>query len=161
MQFSVTALEHPPNLLRDMFDWSVFFDRATGESDEIILEQDLITPVCTPDLAAKITAPGDLSDHILLIDDSWAEDWANWAAHAGWDMAKAGRQARFSLYALAVEEARNGAGILMGHRCLIQPDLDARRLVAPFGIDATTGLTLVLKTPAQCRAMADSLVTIL
>ncbi|MEM6587589.1 MAG: LysR family transcriptional regulator [Pseudomonadota bacterium] len=159
VQFSVTALEQPPNLLRDMFDWSVFFGHPTGEDDEIILDQDLITPVCAPELAATLSDPDDLSAHTLLIDESWAQDWTIWADRAGWDMARAGRQARFSLYALAVEEARNGAGLLMGHKTLIQADLEAGRLVAPFETVAPTGLMLILKSTARCRAMADSFVT--
>ncbi|MEO0370946.1 MAG: LysR family transcriptional regulator [Pseudomonadota bacterium] len=159
VQFSVTALEQPPNLLRDMFDWAVFFDHPTGAAEEITLNHDAITPVCAPDLADRIRTPDDLIHESLLIDDSWAKDWAIWATKAGWDVAQATRQARFSLYALAVEEARNGAGVLMGHQSLIAADLAAGRLVAPFKLAAPTGLSLILKSTAQARAMADSFVS--
>ncbi len=38
----------------------------------------------------------------------------------------------FSLYALAVEETINGAGVLMAHEALIAPLVAAGTLVAPF-----------------------------
>ena len=38
----------------------------------------------------------------------------------------------FSLYSLAVEEAKNGAGVLIGHEPLVRQHIEAGLLVAPF-----------------------------
>lgn len=166
-QFSVTALEQPPNLLREMFDWSVFFEpiedgqlnTSTDDPNAIILEEDEIFPVCSPELASTIQSVADLSRHSLLIDDTWAHDWEIWARHADWDNQTANHSARFSLYALALEEARNGAGILMGHSSLVRASLEAGHLVKPFDLHAPTGRALVLRSTSRCRSMADSFVT--
>lgn len=158
-QFSVTALEHAPNLLRDMFDWSVFFERPGQTPDGILLEDDQIFPVCSPEIAAELETIEDLTGHTLLIDDTWASDWDIWAEHSGWELPPATATARFSLYALAVEEARNGAGILMGHKSLVRTDIETGRLVEPFIDRAATGRALILKSTSRCRRMADSFVT--
>ena len=158
-QFSVTALEQPPNLLREVFDWSVFFERPQSDSEGIVLEHDEIFPVCAPHVAPSIKTAHDLTPHTLLVDDTWSEDWDIWAKEAGWARPTGVKTARFSLYALALEEARNGAGILIGHASLIRPDLEAGRLVAPLPMRAATGLALMLRTTPQFQAMADSFVT--
>lgn len=158
-QFSVTALEQPPNLLREVFDWSVFLEAPERAADGLVIEHDEIFPVCTPEIAASIRTAEDLTPHTLLVDDSWAEDWDSWAKGVGWARPAGITTARFSLYALALEEARNGAGILMGHACLVRPDLEAGRLVAPLPARVATGLALILRTTPRCRVMADSFVT--
>lgn len=43
----------------------------------------------------------------------------------------------FSLYALAVDQAVAGAGVLMGHGALVQPLLDRGALVEPFALRVT------------------------
>lgn len=157
--FSVTALESPPNLLRDMFDWSLFFEPLSKASDGIVIETDVVFPVCTPEIAASIRSINDLEPHMLLMDDTWAEDWDTWSAEEGFTLSTTQRNVRFSLFALALEECRNGAGILMGHEALVRRDLDAGRLVAPFETKATTGLALTLRSTQSRRKMADSFVT--
>lgn len=63
----------------------------------------------------------------------------------------------FSLYALAVEEAVNGAGVLMGHGALVQAHLDQGTLVAPFATRVATGRALALwsaRPPRRAGAAA-------
>jgi LysR family glycine cleavage system transcriptional activator len=43
----------------------------------------------------------------------------------------------FSLYALAVDQAVAGAGVLMGHGALVQGHLNRGALVEPFGLRVT------------------------
>lgn len=156
VQFSVTALEQPPNLLREMFDWSLFLEPGPV-IDGVTLAQDEILPVCAPALAATIKTPDDLAAHSLLIDETWARDWDIWAQAAGWDRPTGTTSARFSLYALAVEETRNGAGVLMGHKSLVQADIETGRLVAPLKQTAQTDLCLVLRSTSRGRMIAESL----
>ena len=56
VSISVSALETPPNLAREMFDLSLFLRAPTGAPHEVILADDLIYPVCTPALAATPAA---------------------------------------------------------------------------------------------------------
>ncbi|WP_430513498.1 hypothetical protein [Pannonibacter phragmitetus] len=72
-----------------------------------------------------------LAEVPCLQDASWADDWNLWAgAHAPHVPLGAGPV--FSLYALALEEAINGAGVLIGHEALVARQLAAGTLVAPF-----------------------------
>ncbi|WP_225026790.1 LysR family transcriptional regulator [Xinfangfangia pollutisoli] len=125
---SITALEAPPNLKRAPYDLSLFPAETGGQ----LVAADAILPVCAPALAARLKRPQDLADLPCLSDASWAEDWPRWLAAAG--VAMQARGPVFSLYALAVEEAVNGAGVLMGHAPLVAGHLADGRLVAPFAL---------------------------
>ena len=126
---SITAMEVPPNLKRVPFDLSIFYrPRAEGTA----LDEDVIFPVCAPALAATLKRPRDLREVICLTDAVWASDWAAWMKKAAPGTTFAPRGPIFSLYALAVTEAINGAGVLIGHEALIRNELATGRLVAPF-----------------------------
>ena len=127
IEISITAMEAPPNLKRLPYDLSLFY----GETGEIIAP-DVIFPVCSPALAAKLQRPEDLAQVTCLTDASWAQDWRVWADVAMPQVAFTPRGPRFSLYALAVEEAAGGAGVLMAHQALVASHLAAGALVAPF-----------------------------
>lgn len=124
---SITAMEAPPNLKRAPYDLSLF----PGDMGQLVAE-DWLFPVCSPALAAQVTGPEALLRLPCLIDMAWAGDWALWAASALPGQGFAPRGPVFSLYALAVEEAVNGAGVLMAHGALVAGHLAAGRLVAPL-----------------------------
>ena len=126
---SITAMERPPNLKRVPFDLSIFY-RPPGQGHA--LAEDIIFPVCAPSLAAGLREPADLLSATCLTDATWADDWTTWMKRAAPGLAITPRGPLFSLYALAVTEAINGAGVLMGHEALISHELAAGRLVAPF-----------------------------
>ncbi|PTE15519.1 LysR family transcriptional regulator [Pseudogemmobacter blasticus] len=123
---SITALEAPPNLKRAPYDLSLF-PAATGGR---LVAVDAVFPVCAPALADRLRRPEDLAAVPCLSDAAWAGDWDLWLAAAG--VAVRPRGPVFSLYALAVEEAVNGAGVLMGHAALVADHLARGRLIAPF-----------------------------
>lgn len=125
---SITAMETPPNLKRAPFDLCLFFDAVAGDQ----LAEDVVFPVCAPSLAKRLHRPDDLRSVPCLTDTSWSADWAAWADVALPEQSFAPRGPVFSLYALAVEETINGAGVLMGHEALVAPHLVAGTLVAPF-----------------------------
>lgn len=125
---SVTALEAPPNLKRAPYDLSLF----PAESGGRLVAGDALFPVCAPEMAARLRRVEDLAGVPCLSDASWAGDWAAWLSASGADVAVRGPV--YSLYALAVEEAVNGAGVLMGHGPLVAGPLAEGRLVAPFAL---------------------------
>lgn len=145
---SITAMETPPDLKRAPFDLSLFF-RPEGEGRA--LAPDVIFPVCAPAMAERLTRPDDLFDVPCLTDSAWARDWADWAAVAMQGRAFAPKGPVFSLYALAVEEAVNGAGVLMGHEVLIRRHLEDGRLIAPFATRVTLNRALALWTARNPR----------
>ena len=136
---SITALEGPPNLKRAAFDLCLFYADGPGRG----IVDDVIFPVCAPAMAAQLHTPADLMRVPCLSDAVWAGDWALWAKAAGIaDFVPRGPV--FSLYALAVEEAAHGAGVLIGHEALVAGHLAQGRLVAPFGQRLRLGRSLRL-----------------
>jgi len=132
LAISVTALEAPPNLKRDPFDLSIFFEPGPGGPGSVEIGRDVIFPVCAPALVARLQNHADLNGVPCLHDATWSEDWADWTSVAAPGRVTDISGPVFSLYALALEEARNGAGILIGHDALVRADLASGALVAPF-----------------------------
>lgn len=154
-QVSVHALEAAPNMLRDLYDVSLFVGPAT---EGIVVARDVTFPVCAPEVAEMITTPKDLADQTLLHDASWAGDWRNWARTCGVALPNAEDGPRHSLYALALAEAKSGAGIAMGHGFLVQDALADGSLVRALPHEAETGRALVLRLgPAFSAADVDAL----
>lgn len=150
VDISVTALEHPPNLKRVPFDLCLFYsDKLPGKGTQ--LPPDRILPVCTPDLAQRLNKPEDLQEEICLSDTTWSHDWHIWMNAALPDRDFVPRGPVFSLYAIAVQEALNGAGVLMAHQALVQPYLDAGELVTPFDTVVTLPEAISLWVLAGAR----------
>ncbi len=123
---SITAMEAPPNLKRSLHDLSLF----PAESGGRLVARDELLPVCAPQMAARLVRITDLGGVPCLSDSVWESDWDIWLRAVGAKVAVRGPV--FSLYALAVEEAVNGAGVLMGHGPLVAGHLAAGTLVSPF-----------------------------
>jgi LysR family glycine cleavage system transcriptional activator len=77
-----------------------------------------------------------------LHDANWVDDWSLWIASAMQGEIFDTSGPVFSLYSLAVEEAQNGAGVLIGHEPLIREHLASGALVAPFETQVTLDRTL-------------------
>lgn len=151
LSISVTAMEHPPNLMREPFDLSIFFGAPKTEGAEtLVLAEDSLFPVCAPEIATRLAAPHDLGAETLLHDASWRDDWAIWLAAKKLSGIAAASGPAYSLYSLAVEEAIHGAGVLIGHAPLVAPALASGALVAPFARRVATRKPLVatLREPA-------------
>lgn len=133
LDISVTAMEAPPNLKRVPFDLCLFYHspQSPGKS---VLGADALVPVCTSKVAETLRKPEDLVDAVCLTDTAWAEDWRVWAAAACPEIGLVPKGPVYSLYALAVEEALNGAGVLMAHEALVADHLQSGTLVAPFSM---------------------------
>lgn len=152
---SVTAMERPPNLAREPFDLSLFFEPAHGAAETLFVAKDVIFPVAAPEIARALTEPADLRRATLLTDAAWKDDWRLWAP----DLSLAPTGPFFSLYALAVEEAVNGAGVLMGHGPLVERRLAAGDLVEPFRrrVALDRALTISVARPASDGGAAAAL----
>jgi LysR family transcriptional regulator, glycine cleavage system transcriptional activator len=144
LSISVTAMERPPNLMREPFDLAIFF--STGQAKDAgmqILAEDSLFPVCAPDIAKRLTTPRDLSAETLLHDANWRDDWAIWLAAEKLSGITTALGPAYSLYSLAVEEAIHGAGVLIGHAPLVAPALASGALVAPFARRTAAPMPLI------------------
>lgn len=159
---SVSALETPPNLAREMYDLSLFIRDPAAVADGIQLAEDRIFPVCSPAIAKDITTPEALARQTLLRDAVWSDDWEKWLAARPEASPTAPRPGpAYSLYALAVTEALAGAGLLIGHECLIDHHLQAGTLVAPFADRVGTGRALMLEIASPAHPSVPALVDLL
>ena len=151
LRFSVTALETPPRLSRELFDLSLFFTAPDEAADQVVLARDEIVPVCTPEMAARLSGSETLNTATFLHDQTWIDDWQQWSEVSGVHLDDLHGGPRYSLYSLAVEEARSGAGVLMGHLCLIGNAMAAGELVPIHDRVHWTGRSLTLGLPHPSR----------
>lgn len=142
---SVVAVETPPNLAREPFDATFFFRKGAVGPDEVALSKDRIFPVCTPKIATRLNSVSDISNETLLHDTTWADDWTIWLSHYS-NAPFVGKSGPvYSLFAVALEEACNGAGVLMAHEALVEARLNSGALVAPFDQKLSMGRNLVMR----------------
>lgn len=146
MAFSVTAMETPPRLGRELFDLSIFFGVPDGSQDQVVICQDDIVPVCAPAALGRDIGGGDVT---RLHDQTWADDWSIWSNAVGMALPAPQTGPQFSLYSLAVEEAKAGAGVLIGHSCLIETALADGSLVRADDRSCTTGRSLIAGLPPR------------
>ena len=151
--FSVTAIEDPPNLSRDLFDLAIFFDNPNGSPDSKPICDDNIVPVCA---AGPRTQTQDFQTATLLHDQTWLDDWALWAKETGTPIGDPQRGAKFSLYSLAVEEAKAGAGVLIGHLCLLEAALATGSLQRASKLTCNTGRALCAQMPDERRRRPET-----
>ena len=110
---------------------------GTADSEGVTatyLGHDTLTPVCTPGYAeAKaIRRPEDLSRCLLLHDTYWPDDWPRWLSMAGVAGSLGGDGQFFTHYSMAIDTARAGGGIAMGHRLLLRDLIARQELVCPL-----------------------------
>lgn len=97
-------------------------------------------PLCSPqllhDALHPLLQPGDLRHHTLVHDETDYDgrpEWADWLALAQLDDIDASRGVRFNHISLALDAAANGQGVVLGIEPLAASDIEAGRLIVPFG----------------------------
>jgi len=115
-------------------------------------------PVLSPALMVRfpIAEPSDLARHVLLHAETRPGAWARWFKVAGIDgLPPAGNQ-HFDHFYMALQAAIDGLGVVLGPRPVIDEELKAGRLVAPFAGPAVESRAYCRVVP-QARA-ADSVI---
>lgn len=96
-------------------------------------------PLCSPKLIKgkkPLKRPEDLKRHTLLHDDTHYESrpgWHEWCQVAGLKNLDTERGMRFNHVALALEAAIDGYGVVLSLEQMAAPDIEAGKLVIPFG----------------------------
>ena len=147
---SVSAVYAPPSLTRDLVDVALFIDNPPENPEERLLAEDVLFPVCAPVLLDSHA----FTDTPLLHDQTWSEDWRLWSEGTGTDVGDPTAGPKYSLYGLAVEEAKSGAGLLMAHGCLIAPLIETGALCRVSENEVPTGKALVMTLPYTSRRQA-------
>ena len=108
-----------------------------------MLRQEALTPICAPSLLSHpnppLTAPADLARHVLLHASADHADWRQWATAAGLADLDLDGGLVFSTMEMALGAAVGGLGVTVGDLYLVQEELAAGSLVAPFDLVLSEG----------------------
>ncbi len=125
-------------------DWpGLRVDRLIGED---------IFPVCSPKLLDgphPLKRPEDLASHTLLHVVGFREDWQVWLTAANVVGVNPLSGPRFDLLVNAQQAAIDGLGVSLGRTALVEGDLAAGRLVAPFDISSPIEAAYYVVAPEQ------------
>lgn len=129
----------------DEVDAAIRFSRMDEEPGCYVetLVEELMTPLCSPEIAAQLSSPADLKNFRLVHDESLSfmaepPNWGFWLNAVGvefdWNHGP-----RFSNADQVLGAAVGGGGVALGRLSLAVDDITAGRLVAPFDLAIDTG----------------------
>ncbi|MBB4857702.1 LysR family transcriptional regulator of beta-lactamase [Novosphingobium chloroacetimidivorans] len=112
-----------------------------------------LTPLCTPEIAQRLSDPAMLGRETLLRSYR-SDEWPTWFAQAG-TPCPALRGPMFDSSVPMVDAARHGLGVALAPAVMFTGDLRAGRLVAPFAtrIDAGSYWLTRLQSRTDTPAM--------
>jgi LysR family transcriptional regulator, glycine cleavage system transcriptional activator len=121
-------------------DWTCGIKLGSGDWPGLVAEPLFaadLTPVCAPQVAARLAGEAALEDATLLRVAHAPQDWPQWLKAAGLKLSARGPV--FEYYGHALQAATDGLGVALGIRPYIDDDLAAGRLVAPFRLSVPKG----------------------
>jgi DNA-binding transcriptional LysR family regulator len=76
--------------------------------------------------------PADIADHVLLASETRPGDWTNWIERAGLPHRSEQRRRVFDHFFVTLQAVVDGLGVAVGPLPVLEIDLAAGRLLAPF-----------------------------
>lgn len=152
MQIELTAsAAHGVDFSSEHFDAAVVFGRPVeNAANALHLFDEVLTPVCVPDLLAAGAGEGglgSLADQTLLHPTRDRRDWLLWLKTAGVQSLPSSKSQHFDTLDLAINSALQGYGVAIGDLTLIEDDLQAQRVIAPFTLCVASGASYQLLYP--------------
>lgn len=100
--------------------------------------EEVTFPVASPTIAARLSRPDDLRNETLIHNErdsirTTGADWPLWLKAARVDDIDPTSGIHFNTEAMLLRAALDGLGVALGRAPIVRGDLDAGRLVAPFG----------------------------
>ena len=142
IEVRITTSTHLVDFQREEVDIAVRYGHGTWPGLRAHwLMAEHIFPVCSPSLlqdapsqpGRPLRAPEDLAHHTLLHTTVSREDWQLWLTAAGLPPGIATRRGMtFDQGFMAIQAAVEGLGVALGRFHLVEADIAAGRLVAPF-----------------------------
>ncbi|MCH8622384.1 LysR substrate-binding domain-containing protein [Undibacterium sp. TS12] len=136
IEVRLSASQSSADLQRHRYDLVIEVDESAGTSQDLILPlfPERLGPVLAPALAArlKLRKPAELKGKPLLHTKSRLDAWQMWADASGCVLPRQAG-AEFEHYYFTLEAAINGLGIAVAPWHLVADDIEAGRLLAPFG----------------------------
>lgn len=118
-------------------------------SAERLFAEDMF-PVCAPSMMKGKNAlkkPGDLARVTLLHMTTQRDDWRLWLTAAGAKGVDPSRGPVFDQAMTVLQAAMDGLGVAIGHGPLVERDIKAGRLVAPFDVTLPVDAAYYLVAP--------------
>ena len=152
----VSASDHRIDFNHDDVDMAIRYGPGNYPGLEVnFLMGDVVFPVCSPALletGAPLRVPEDLKHHTLLHDTtSGAIDgtlsWEGWLKIAGVQGVEPHKGPGFTHSNLVLQAAMDGQGVALGRSALAGSDLEAGRLVRPFGPDLPSPFNYYILVP--------------
>jgi LysR family glycine cleavage system transcriptional activator len=137
IELRFTAEDRNVDFSREDVDMGIRYGRGSwpGLHATRLMRQEVF-PVCSPQLVESgphpLRQPADLRHHTLLHEDVEDFDWGMWLRAAGIDGVDAAHGPNFSHAHVSYQAAIVGQGVALGATPLVNDDLAAGRLVAPF-----------------------------
>ena len=151
IELQLGATSRPVDFAREGIDCGIRYGAGDwpGLVSQRLFETALL-PVCSPSLldgAHPLRQPADLAQHTLLHALDGIDDWRLWLRAAGVPEIDPTRGPKFDSIPLVLQAAVNGAGVGIGRRQLVEAELAAGRLVAPFDFELPTSTPIT----SSCR----------
>ncbi|KQQ59969.1 LysR family transcriptional regulator [Pseudomonas sp. Leaf127] len=116
----------------DDFDLDIVYGEPKGSLNEKVpLAVEHLTPLCSPQIAARIRSPQDLYQHTLIQCEVQMLQWKGWF-EANHLFAPHHYALRFDRSAMAIAAAVNGMGVVLESTLLAEGELQSGTLVAPL-----------------------------
>lgn len=150
IEVQLSASDAPVSFLRDRFDLAIRTERPPWPADMIakpfIVEE--VGPVLSAGLQEKLhlRALEDLRRATLLHTGTRLLAWPDWFASVGQAEIQPAAVQTFEHFYFMLQAAASGLGVAIGPKPVIEDDLAAGRLVAPFGF-VRSGLSYVSLRP--------------
>lgn len=149
IEVRLTADDGPVDFTRHHHDVAIRVGFGPWENSEtIILFKDRVGPVISPDLLGdgEVTSLDELPEIELLHTKTRRSAWRDWCAARNVKLPNGGRE--FEHFYFLLEAATAGLGIAIAPEVLVEDDLKAGRLIAPFGFQPS-GQKYVCLRPEQ------------
>ena len=116
----------------DEFDADICYGPPRQEGLTVIpLGEEIVAPLCTPELAARIRTPDDLLQFDLIESEHKRVRWKAWFDANGMS-APASRGSRFDRSFMAIAAAVDGLGVTLESMRLAEREIERGQLVAPL-----------------------------
>jgi LysR family glycine cleavage system transcriptional activator len=149
------------DFVRDGVDAAVRWGRGTWDGvDAQPLMGAWAVPLCSPALidgTSPLRKPADLVHHTLLHETDYQE-WTEWLAAAGVYQVDGHRGPVINDPNIVAQAAVEGRGVLMGVPSMLAEEIEAGRLVAPFGMcpDPEVAYYFVCAKGATLRPLVEA-----
>jgi LysR family transcriptional regulator, glycine cleavage system transcriptional activator len=118
--------------INDEFDADIIYgpSRLEGLID-VPLGEEIVTPMCTPEMARMIKVPMDLFNNVLIESETKQVRWSDWFARNGLPPPRP-QGVRFDRSFLAIAAAVDQLGVALESTRLAERELASGRLVRPL-----------------------------